>query len=165
MHESYGELAPNVLINDIALIKLNRPLAIATSQLAFPANDRLERIFGFPGVCAATAGWGATGPSEASSKTLRNVDIPIISPDECRGMLAGDFDDRVHMCAGYEQGSKDSCQGDSGGPLVVQEAGVTGFLLVGVVSFGKGCAMPRAPGIYARVSKYKDWIERIIKSN
>ena len=45
------------------------------------------------------------------------------------------FDDMI--CA-YKKGT-DSCQGDSGGPLSVVEDGGR-HTLVGVVSFGEGCA-------------------------
>lgn len=43
-------------------------------------------------------------------------------------------------------------QGDSGGPMVV--SGV----LVGVTSYGAGCADPNFAGVYARVTTYIDWI-------
>ncbi len=41
---------------------------------------------------------------------------------------------------------KDSCQGDSGGPMVGLAATGRSYELIGVVSFGYGCADPAYPG-------------------
>lgn len=55
-------------------------------------------------------------------------------------------------------------QGDSGGPLQVpkyessQQTSVL-YYVIGVTSFGIGCAQPNLPGIYTRVSSFIDWIE------
>jgi trypsin len=45
-------------------------------------------------------------------------------------------------------------KGDSGGPLVANKK------LVGVVSFGYGCAVPNYPGVYSRVASVRDWIAK-----
>ena len=51
-------------------------------------------------------------------------------------------------------------QGDSGGPLFYCDAKCE---QIGIVSFGIGCAEKRYPGVYTRVSKYINWIGKIVK--
>ena len=59
------------------------------------------------------------------------------------------------MICGGESGV-DTCQGDSGGPLIanINEK----YTLVGVTSFGLGCAQKNSPGVYVRVSSFIDFI-------
>lgn len=66
------------------------------------------------------------------------------------------------LCAGLLEGGKDACQGDSGGPLFTV-APDKKFVQVGVVSWGDGCAQPKQPGLYTRLSRYADWIRNAMK--
>ncbi|KAL7517701.1 hypothetical protein ACHAWX_002600 [Stephanocyclus meneghinianus] len=61
------------------------------------------------------------------------------------------------MICAFDSG-KDSCQGDSGGPLIIPGASADTDTLIGVVSWGSGCAR-EYPGVYARVSKAYEWIK------
>lgn len=60
------------------------------------------------------------------------------------------------VCAGASDPPRDACQGDSGGPLVVN------YTLVGIVSWGEGCADTAYPGVYTRVSNYHSWVAQNI---
>ncbi|CAF4505772.1 unnamed protein product, partial [Rotaria sp. Silwood2] len=63
----------------------------------------------------------------------------------------------VQFCAGVSGGGKDTCQGDSGGPLMMFTTS-NQWVLVGVTSYGIGCARAAYAGVYTRVAYYQDWI-------
>lgn len=48
--------------------------------------------------------------------------------------------------------------GDSGGPLSTTSKEDGKPRLVGIVSWGYGCAKPNYPGVYARVLAAREWI-------
>merc|ERR1712226_1435710 len=48
-------------------------------------------------------------------------------------------------------------QGDSGGPFFTNESPESREL-IGIVSWGYGCARPGYPGVYTQVSYFVDWI-------
>ena len=52
-------------------------------------------------------------------------------------------------------------QADSGGPLMVNNGDST--MVVGIVSTGIGCARPRLPGLYTRISDYVAWIGQSLR--
>ncbi len=140
---------------DYALIELKEdsvhtPIAINAADFEIPDSEA-------DAIMSTTAGWGATKESSYSlPPLLQKVDVPLVSNKECNVSYKNEITDRM-ICAGYPQGGKDACQGDSGGPLVAQsESGET--YLVGVVSWGQGCARPKYYGVYSKVSAVADWI-------
>lgn len=77
--------------------------------------------------------------------------------DQYRG--SSQFNKNV-LCAGFEEGGKDSCQGDSGGPLMlpIYSNGKFPFYQIGVISYGAGCAREKIPGVYTNVERFAHWI-------
>merc|ERR1712032_1325089 len=100
-------------------------------------------------------GWGATTEGGATSNVLLEVDVDIVSNQQCSAALSPVVTSRM-ICAGGVPG-EDACQGDSGGPLFVEKDGSP--ILVGDVSWGIGCARAGLPGVYGRISSVRDWID------
>ena len=100
---------------------------------------------------------GDTQNPNESNEVLRGVILPIVNQEYCNNLYNGRITDQM-ICAGFDEGGKDSCQNDSGGPLSIKTEDNTARL-IGVVSFGNGCAQPKSPGVYARVSSIRSWIK------
>lgn len=87
---------------------------------------------------------------------LLAVNVPIYDHDECHKAYKNYAKiTETMICAGLKEGGKDSCQGDSGGPLVCNGK------LVGIVSFGKKCALPEFPGVYTKIAAVRSWIRSV----
>ena len=161
MHPDYHH--PNALSNDLCLLLV--PNLSAINQNAFepvclasarPAHGRK---------CYA-AGWGTLEWAGSQPDTLQDVGIWMMSRNFCETQFysEGSFSDEM-ICAGTPDfngdgiidGGKDACNGDSGGPLVCLEDGVA--TLVGVTSWGIGCANEGYPGVWSSVADNLDWIE------
>ncbi|XP_044210526.1 transmembrane protease serine 5 [Thunnus albacares] len=148
--------------SDIALMKLRTPLNFSDTirPVCLPQYD-----YDLPGGTQCwISGWGYTQPDGVHSPdTLKEAPVPIISTKKCNSscMYNGEITSRM-LCAGYTEGKVDACQGDSGGPLVCQEDNV--WRLVGVVSWGTGCAEPNHPGVYTKVAEFLGWIYEMIEN-
>merc|ERR1712039_305913 len=111
------------------------------------------------GTMLTAAGWGNSQGTSNSTlpavypATMRYVDVKRLANERCKQWMPG-VDLESMFCAGYEAGGKDSCQGDSGGPLFVERDDA--FVLAGVVSWGEGCGDAEYPGVYTKVSAFKE---------
>jgi len=136
---------------DIAVIKVTVHFKVGPTiqPIALPAQNEVV-----PKTMGIVTGWGYTKEDGAISRSLMQVSVPIIDRKRCRTMYNDEGVVTLRMiCAGYVDGGRDSCQGDSGGPLVIHGK------LVGVVSWGYGCARTNHPGVYVKVSKFINWIK------
>jgi trypsin len=134
--------------NDVGYLVLSSPTSQTPIKLAGPTETALWP----PGAPTIVSGYGSTSESSGTSNTLRSAVTPIISDPICAdpSIYGSDFISSSMVCAGFLAGGVDACFGDSGGPLQAPAAGGV-FRLVGLVSWGTGCAEPNAPGVYARV--------------
>jgi len=143
--------------SDMALIELSEK-ANVSAILPLQPGSGLEGS----GKMATVIGWGLTKEEGNPSEKLMKVDVPIVADTVCGKAYPEQFNAGTEICAGVPQGGKDSCQGDSGGPLFVKNnSGQTN--LVGVVSWGEGCAEKGKFGVYTQVSAHSDWIQKVQK--
>lgn len=135
---------------DIALIRLDgdvsglRPAHLPAVGAAVPAGTITDIV-----------GWGATREGGSASDQLQYAQVPVVDHTACNNASDGQLTDRM-LCAGLPQGGVDACLWDSGGPLY------QGTTLVGITSWGYGCATPGHPGIYSDVAQFRTWIDTTI---
>ncbi len=154
-HSGYSS---STLDYDFALIQLDghssfKPIALNDVTIEIPEGSNIESV---------TSGWGYTKEGGWNlSQVLQKVTVPLVNQETCNQAYRNGVTDRM-ICAGFPEGGKDACQGDSGGPLIVKEDNGD-HVLVGVVSWGEGCARPNKFGVYSRVSSVIDWIAENMK--
>jgi len=139
VHPDYGGVfTPK---NDVLLLRLDEPVD-NMQPIALHRDDSSLTV----GQSLRTSGWGTTSFQGSTSNTLLFADLNYVSNNECQDAydLIGWTVADSEICASDD--GKDACQGDSGGPLVYLDSSSGELLLVGVVSYGYGCASPWFPG-------------------
>ena len=135
---------------DAALLFLSQPLdGVRTLSMA-TSSPRA-------GSTVSAAGWGKTREGAATTPgELRSAVLEVGTTSECsRGNTSfGPYFAPSMLCA--SKPGRDTCSGDSGGPLVGTSGGHAA--LVGITSFGDGCARPGHPGVYTRVTAIRAWV-------
>ncbi|XP_075455008.1 acrosin-like [Ascaphus truei] len=155
VHENFD---PEIQRYDIALINIVEPIAF---------NDYTQPAC-LPGETSEVSnmtncyigGWGdIEEESDEPSDILQEVHVDLIPLELCNSSDLYDGDIHFdHLCAGYERGVNDSCQGDSGGPLMCKGSTAKVFSVVGISSWGSGCAQLQSPGVYTSTQYFLEWI-------
>ncbi|KAL2751199.1 phenoloxidase-activating factor 2-like [Vespula maculifrons] len=166
VHPSYNSLN---LQNDVAVIRLSSSVPIASSPnintICLPTSVPAAQTRCW------VSGWGknAFGNSGTYQSTLKEVDVPIVNQSNCETALrttkvgqSFTLDKTSFICAGGESG-KDACTGDGGAPLVCESG--SQWQIIGMVTWGIGCATGGIPGVYVNVINYNSWInEKLTQS-
>ena len=152
MHENYKP--DPYYLNDVALLRLK---GSATSPRQKLTSQNLSSSLVVANRTSTVIGFGRTSEGGHGTPHLKQVEIPIVAQSACAKVYGSDKITSANFCAGED--GKDSCQGDSGGPIfVVNSAGEQ--VQAGVVSWGRGCARPGVPGVYASVGNFERWIKQ-----
>lgn len=160
-HEAYDDETHadyNERFNDIAILELETSLPI--QAVTRPNTGALDTLAA--GTVLETIGFGTTSYNQVLNKSsnpsqvLRKAEISLMDTATCQA-LGGSNYPRIRndaFCAtSYPQ---DTCQGDSGGPVFINDGG--NFIQYGVVSWGRGCGLQDAAGVYAKVDHFNDWL-------
>jgi secreted trypsin-like serine protease len=168
IHPDYDPVSQD---SDIALVRLDRivgPLIadVADTARAVPIVAPLRAtVVGFgslyEGRLAATATLGSGAPAAQAADRLRQATVELVGAAECEARIGAATTpiNPSRLCLGA--GPSETCVGDSGGPLLAARGDGRDWL-IGVVSFGTGCAAAAPVTVYSRVSVYSPWIAATI---
>lgn len=148
LHPDFTEVRAG---SDIALLTLEQ--RVEYQPLELPSSDDADLYQA--GQAGLILGWGRTAADGQPSQYLMQASVPVMADADCVKSYPA-YQAAAMTCAGIPEGGVDSCQGDSGGPLVVDGR------LVGVTSWGEGCAAPGKPGVYTRVAAYAELLEELV---
>ncbi|XP_020957057.1 transmembrane protease serine 11B [Sus scrofa] len=152
-HENYtkagvhDDIALVQLAEDVSFTKYVRKICLPEAKMKLSENDSV-----------VVTGWGTLYMNGPLPVILQQAVLKIIDNEVCNAphALSGLVTDTM-LCAGFMSGEADACQNDSGGPLAYPDSRNI-WHLVGIVSWGEGCGKKNKPGVYTRVSAYRDWI-------
>ncbi|XP_076993208.1 transmembrane protease serine 11F-like [Tamandua tetradactyla] len=153
IHENYDR---QINENDIALVQLTIQVEFSNTVQRVCLPDSSIKLP--PKTSVFVTGFGSIVDDGPTQNKLRQARVETISNDVCNrkdvydGMITPGM-----LCAGFMEGKIDACKGDSGGPLVYPDKRDIWYL-VGIVSWGQSCGLPKKPGVYTRVTRYREWI-------
>nr|ATU82487.1 venom S1 protease 15 [Lethocerus distinctifemur] len=149
---------PKISANDISVLVTKQRIvfneAVGPACLPSPVQPDLVGQF------VKVTGWGRTRSGGDKSKVLLKVNLKVVSRAACMDAYPTRAINNNQICT--YRNNKDSCQGDSGGPVTWLDSETNRYTLVGVVSFGAGCAT-KSPGVNTNVAAFIGWIQKTIK--
>ncbi|KAH8242524.1 hypothetical protein KR032_010749 [Drosophila birchii] len=101
-------------------------------------------------------GWGRIFKNGPLSAVIHHVDIKIINPKECAGMLEIKKTDLLCAMSDLQDTAQKPCSGDRGAPLM------KGNMVFGIAGYLVECDAYELPSVYTDVYQSINWIRRII---
>jgi secreted trypsin-like serine protease len=161
----HPEFDPVRLLNDVALVRLKRPIDLPTISLLSAG----ERELAAGGTSAVILGWGFIDPEgfPIVPDALREAVVPVLSDDECAASYELLLVREAMLCAGDLASERDAedgvgvCFGDSGGPLLVHDG--TTWRQAAVTSWAfDGCSSHKFTDVFAEVANYSAWVDSVL---
>ena len=170
----HADYHPDRQNHDIALLLL-KPDRGSSSALPKPIVVADKPLTG--GVDALGFGWGLTGAVAPNGNIMMRMDARMqdnadvlqygemrsVSLAECKRKFSGQVApgmvcmySKAALAGGQSADGVFTCRGDSGGPLVRKVGGRD--VLVGVVSWSKGCGFKDYPSVFTDAGSYAAWI-------
>ncbi|RUS80386.1 hypothetical protein EGW08_011851, partial [Elysia chlorotica] len=94
--------------NDIALLKLERPVDISGREVRTACLPSANE--NFDNQMCVVSGWGSRVEDGNSQRYLQKVSLPVLRNDLCNYWMGRNVVRPSMMCAGVRQGGKDACQ-------------------------------------------------------
>ncbi|WP_163369480.1 serine protease [Endozoicomonas acroporae] len=155
IHPDYND---ETIDSDIAIIELEQDVE-GIEPVRLISEEHFADIS--KGSVFEVMGWGTLGYEKGQPDTLHVVQVPYVERELCNsGQHYDGAITKNMLCAGFDEGGKDSCQGDSGGPMVYNHQGT--WYQLGVVSWGYGCAEPGYPGVYTNIVELLGWVRNTV---
>jgi hypothetical protein len=110
---------------------------------------------------AIELGWGTLSGSNAT-KTLHEMNIPILNPEICKVVFQNKFKDELNICGGYpECQNLIPCIGDTGDPLIFLNDN-NKYVLEAISEYHLNCEVRSGLGSWIKISKLVPWILQYI---
>ncbi|KAL7648688.1 UNVERIFIED_CONTAM: hypothetical protein RMT77_000595 [Armadillidium vulgare] len=136
---------------DIAIIRLQKQLTYSPKVQAVCLVGHLN----FNRKKGIITSWGPLSNAQEATDTLRKASVVITEYNLCR-KHSHFSDEDLHSSVVCADITKESCGGDSGNPLVHFDG--SKYVLVGIRSWGIGCAYEGLPVVYTKIPNYFLWI-------
>lgn len=150
VHPNYNG---KTMANDVAIWKVE---LIQGDRSKIPAGmvELDDGTYSADNTTVVIAGWGAVASGGLPPRQLQETNVDIVPTSVCQSQYPSLHPSSI--CAASP--GKDACQGDSGGPMFAQKEDGT-VVLVGLTSYGEGCAKPNYSGVYTRITAVADWVK------